>query len=96
METQPGEGVVKEEKFPNNRKPSHQRVCGVFWNLRGQHNWEKHTHTQNTRLMATQHRSCPDAHVCYQQEEAGQGGAGCMVRVSTGPECPEDNLKELT
>ena len=27
-----------EEKFPNTRKPSHQRVCGEFWNLRGQHN----------------------------------------------------------
>ena len=33
METHPGEGVVKEEKFPNTRKPSHQQVCGEFWNL---------------------------------------------------------------
>ena len=33
-------GVMKEEKFPNTRKPSHQRVCGEFWNLRGQHNRE--------------------------------------------------------
>ena len=41
METHPGEGVVKEEKFPNSKKSSHQRVCGEFWNLRGQHNWEK-------------------------------------------------------
>ena len=29
-ETQPKEGVVKEEKFPNNRKPSHRQVCGGF------------------------------------------------------------------
>jgi len=28
METRPGEGVVKEEKFPNTRK--HRRVCGSF------------------------------------------------------------------
>ena len=28
MKTHPGEGVVKEEKFPNTRKPSHQWVCG--------------------------------------------------------------------
>ena len=50
-ETCPGKGVVKE-KFPNSRKPSHQRVCGEFWNLRGQHNWEEntHTHTHNTSL----------------------------------------------
>ena len=37
METRPGEGVLKEE-FPNSRKPSHRRICGQFWNLRGQHN----------------------------------------------------------
>ena len=40
-ETHPGEGVVKEEKFPNNRKPSHWQVCGEFWNFRGQHNQEE-------------------------------------------------------
>ena len=40
MEIHPREGVVKEEKFPNTRKPSHQRVCEEFWNLRGQHKEE--------------------------------------------------------
>ena len=30
----PEERVVKEENFPNIRKPSHQWVCGEFWNLR--------------------------------------------------------------
>ena len=40
METRPREGAVKE-KFPNTRKPSHQQVCGEFWNLREQHNWEE-------------------------------------------------------
>ena len=34
-------GVMKEEKFPNTRKPSHRQVCSDFWNLRGQHNWEE-------------------------------------------------------
>ena len=29
-ETHPGEGVVKEEKLPNSRKPSHQWVCREF------------------------------------------------------------------
>ena len=55
METCPLEGVVKE-KFPNNRKPSHQRVCEEFWNLRGQHNQEKKkkkTKKQNTHLTTT-------------------------------------------
>ena len=41
METQSGEGVVKEKKFPKSRKPSHRQVCGDFCNLRGQHNPER-------------------------------------------------------
>ena len=40
MDTHPGKGVLKEEKFPNTRKPSHWWVCGEIWNLRGEHNWE--------------------------------------------------------
>ena len=35
----PGEGVMKEEKFPHSRKHSHRHVSGELWNLRGQHNW---------------------------------------------------------
>ena len=42
-ETHSREGVVKEEKFPNTRKPCHQQVCGEFWNLRGEHNWKEKT-----------------------------------------------------
>ena len=44
---------MKEEKFPNTRKPSHWRVCGEFWNLRGQHNQEgKKKNTQIMHLIA--------------------------------------------
>ena len=98
-EMHPGEGVVKEEKFPNSRKPSHWWVCGEFWNLRGQHNREgenththTHTHTQNTRLTTTPSREVTQTPT----STAGQGGAGCMLRVRTESECPEDNLRELT
>ena len=46
-------GVVKE-KFPHNKKPSHRRVCGEFWNLRRQHNLEGEKKSpENTRLTAT-------------------------------------------
>ena len=56
MESHPEEGVVKEEKFPNTRKPSYQHVCGEFWNLRGQCNraggggwgWPQYTHLTTT------------------------------------------------
>ena len=69
METQPGEGVVKEQKFPNTGKPSHQWVCGEFWNLRGQHNQKekKKNTTDYTPNCNCQHRSSPDAPVCHQQ-----------------------------
>ena len=41
MKICPRKRVLKEEKFPNTRKPSHQQVCGKFWNLRRQHNLEE-------------------------------------------------------
>ena len=57
METHLREGVVKEEKFPNTRKPSHWQVCGEFWNIRGQHNQEekknKKAKPTDTGLTAT-------------------------------------------
>ena len=98
-ETRPGEGVVKEEKFPNTRKPSHWQVCGEFWNLRGQHNQEerKKKNPQFTHLTTTPSRevASPDARVCQQWVGAEQGGMGCMLRIRNRPECPEDNLREL-
>ena len=56
-ETRPKEGVVKEEKFQNSRKPSHRCVCGVYWSLRGQKQGRKththaHTHTHTHRIGA--------------------------------------------
>ena len=41
MEFCPGKGVLKREKFPNIRKPSHCRICAELWKHRGQHNREK-------------------------------------------------------
>ena len=80
---------MKEEKIPNTRK-SHQRVCGEFWNLGGQHNWEgkkKRTHRPRT--------GSPDAHFRRRQARPEQGSIGCLHRVGTGSECPVDNLREL-
>ena len=86
-----------KEKFPNSRKPSHEWVCGEFWNLRGQRNWEegKKKNTEYAPNPNFQWRSSPDAHICHQQVGARQGDAGCMFGVRTEPECPEDNLREL-
>ena len=63
MEAHPGEGVVKEEKFPNIRKPSHWRVCGEFWNLRGQHSREEKTKTKTKNPQITRLTSTPSGEV---------------------------------
>ena len=52
METCLREGVI-EEMFPHNRKPSYRHVCGEFWNLRGQYNWEGKKNPQNTCRTAS-------------------------------------------
>ena len=44
---------MKEEKFPNTRKPSHQQVCVEFWNLRGLTRREKKKKKQNMHLITT-------------------------------------------
>ena len=79
---------MKEGKFPNSRKPSHQQVCGEFWNLRGQHNWEgkkKKKKTHNMHLSATPNGEVAQTlAICHQPAGAGQGGVGCMLRVRTG------------
>ena len=58
METCPGEGVMKEEKFPHNRKPSHRWVCGEFWNLRRQRNWEREKKKKKKPTEYTPNRNC--------------------------------------
>ena len=40
-EFRPGKGVLKREKFPNTRKPSHCRICAELWKHRGQHKRKK-------------------------------------------------------
>ena len=105
METHSREGVVKEEKFPNTRKPSHQGVCGEFWNLRGEHNWEgkthththTHTHTEIMHLTLT-----PSGEVAQMLTSAAskwgldREARAALLMVRTGPECPEGNLRQLT
>ena len=71
---------MKEEKFPNTRKPSHQLVCGEFWNLRGQHNQEKNKnkkHTENVPNRNCQQRSSPDARISDRRLER-EARAACL------------------
>ena len=99
METHPREGVLKEEKFPNTRKPSHWQVCGEFWNLRGQHNQEekRKNNPQNTHLTTT-----PSGELAQMLVPASskwglnREAQAALLRVRTGPERPEENLRKLT
>ena len=94
----PGEGVVKE-KFPHNRKPSHMPVCGEFWNLRGQPNWKGEKKKKPTEYMPNGNymrrwRSGTDASATSEWGLCREAQAPSLVlRVRTGPECPEDNMR---
>ena len=56
---------------------------------------KKKDNPQNMRLTATPNGEVAQTLVPASSEGAEQGGVGCMLRVRTGPECPEDNLREL-
>ena len=43
-----------------------------------------------------QRRSSPDARICHKQQGLNREARAALLRVGTGPECPEDNLRELT
>ena len=95
---------MNEEKFPNTRKPSHQQVCGEFWNLRGQHNSEEnthththtHTHIQNMHLTTTASGQAAQILMSATSEQGlDREAQATLLRVRTGPECREDNLREL-
>ena len=91
---------MKEDKFPNTSKPSHQWVYKEFWNLRGQHNWEekKKNPTDFTPNCNSQWRSSPEAQMIASttsKQGLNREARAAFHRVRTGPECPEDNLREL-
>ena len=64
-------------------------------NITGREKQKKKKNTDYASNHISQQRSSPDACIRHQPVGAEQGGVGCMLRVRTGPECPEDNLREL-
>ena len=81
---------MKEEKFPNTKKSSHQQVCVEFWNLRGltrrgktkqnkQTNKTKQNKQKKTEYAPKHHsqwRSSPDARGHQQRVGHEYGGMG--------------------
>ena len=87
-----------KEKFPNTRKPPHWRGCEEFLNLRGQHNQEgkKKTNPQIMHLTATPSGEVAQTLVSTTSKWGpNREVRAALVNVRTGPECPEDNLREL-
>ena len=99
-ETHPGVGVVKEEKVPNSRKPSHRQVCGEFWNLRVQHYWgKKKKERKKMYLIATASREVAQTLTSTPAGGSWTGRLGMhhqCYRVRIQPKCHEDNLRDLT
>ena len=93
METRPGQGVLKEEKFPNTRKHSHRQVCGEFWNLRGQHNQEEKINKYNPQITCL--TATPRGEVAQILVSATSKVGAALFRVGTEHVCPEGNLREL-
>ena len=100
MEICLGKGVLKEEKFPNTRKHSHWRVCGKFWNLRGQHNQEEKINKYNPQITCLTATPSGEVAKTLASATSKQGlnreAWAALLRVRTRPECPESNLRELT
>ena len=96
METQPG-GSHEGGGFQTPGNPLNGGSVGSFGISEGNISQRKtHTHADYMPNHNSQRRRSLDAPVCQQRMRAEQGGLGCMLRVRTGPECPEDNLRELT
>ena len=87
---------MKEEKFPNTRKPSHQWVCGESWNLTGQHKQEEKKNPQIMRLTATPREVTQTLVSTTSKQGLKREAWPALLRVKTRTECPEDNLRELT
>ena len=100
METCPGEGVMKKEKFPHSRKP----LTGVFVGSFGI--------TEGNIIVREKHKNKPQ-NMCVIEAASREVAqmltsttrkwglsrevwvAWLVLRVGTGLESPEDNLKEL-
>ena len=87
MEFHQGKGVLKREKFPNTRKPSHCQICAELWKHRGQHNREKKINKQLKLADCEPYGNSPSGEAAQTLAHAirtgggGQGGAGGLHRL---------------
>ena len=82
---------MKEEKFPNSRKPSQRQVCGENKQTTNKQN------PQNRRLTATASGEVAQRLASTtSQWGLDREVQAALLKVRIRTECPEDNLRELT
>ena len=93
---------MKEEKFPNSRKPSHRRVCGSFGisegNITRRKTKQNRKQPQNNMHLTATPRGEAAQRVASATSKRGLNREvqAALLQVRIRPECPEDNLRELT
>ena len=98
MEIRPRKGVLKREKFPNTRKPSHCRICAELWKHRGQHNGGKiNEQLKNADYEPYGNSPSREAAQTPAPTTSKQGlGREAWAAFRIWPECSKHNLSELT
>ena len=71
-------------------------VCGESWNLRGQHNQERGKKKKPTEYAAASGEVAQSIASATSKRGLGREAGAALLRVRTGPECPEGNPRELT
>ena len=94
-----------KERFPHSRKPL-TGMSVVSFGISESNTIRKERketpptppHTHLTVKLQVETEKWPDTHGHHQRVGTRQGGVGYLIGplgVRTGPECPEDNLREL-
>ena len=93
-ELSPGKEVLKREKFPNTRKPSHCRICAKLWKHRGQHKRGKKINKQFKIADCEPYGNSPSGEAEQMPAPAtskrglGREAWAAFLRLRIGPECP--------
>ena len=91
-------GSCKGGLVSKQQKPSHWLVYGEFWNLSSNITWRKKKYPQNTCLITTPSGEVAQmlmSTISEQGLDREVQAASLVLRVRTGLECPEDNLRGL-
>ena len=88
---------MKEEKFPSTRKRSYGGSVGSFGISEGNITGRKKRNPQIMRLTTTPSREVASMLASTSSKQGLKREVqAALLKERTGPECPEDNLRDLT